>query len=94
MNYYLQTLDKNLVNDLIGSKVLEIRGKAIHKELMNDIINDEEIEDESLEFWINWNYMANRRGEHQWLGDADELFDEDYNPIYMPLYPEYVMNNR
>ena len=39
MNYYFQTLDTNLVDDMIGSKVIEIRKKKdyIKKELIEDM---------------------------------------------------------
>ena len=97
---YLQTLDKYLVNDL-KSKVFEIRGKAIHTELMNEIIREEEIEDEYIQFWINWNYMQVRKGEIQWNGGAnhminefDDYNDDGYDPIWKPLYPEYIKANR
>ena len=47
MNYYLQILDSNLVNDMIGSRVIEIRSKKYMKE----IIESNEIEFGCRYFW-------------------------------------------
>jgi len=83
--YFLQTLDSNLVDDMIGVMVIQ-------KRLMKKIIDDNELIDDVMEFWMDWNYKSG----DTWWGDfnADELDDDEYNPIYNPLYPEFVIENR
>tara|TARA_B110000208_G_scaffold11127_1_gene13969 strand:+ start:332 stop:601 length:270 start_codon:yes stop_codon:yes gene_type:complete len=88
MNYLL-TLDANLVNDMIGVEVEMIRKmirlEKTQKELMLKLVNDEEIYDGSVDYWINWNYF---RGEDWESGFNmfDEYDDEYDNPIYNGNY--------
>ena len=91
---HLQTLDMDLVNNLIGGKVIEIRaikkGKTLHNIQMDTIVKGNEIENECNEWWTYWNYQH----PWDWLGGYDSLEDEEYDPIYLPLYPDYILSNR
>ncbi len=71
-----------LPNDIMDLILFERRAsmaKDKAKNIFNKLISNEEIEEGSGEYWINWNYAKGCN----WGGGFDEVGDDDYdNPIW------------
>ena len=51
----------------VGEKNVETKKKCHNKILLDDLM------DAVTEFWIEWNYLAERKGREEYLGDYDDL---------------------